>query len=1085
MDAAPSARSITPLGEFLRDRRTRSGLTQRELAEISGLSTAVLRDIEQGRSLRPRATSVRAIAGALGLDATDDSILNALVAEARTKCGVAAAAVPSDAPVRINVLGPLEVSRGGVAVSIGRTQRVLLARLALSAPDAVDREDLADALRESSAHHDTYRLVPTRITRIRRLIEPRGERLVVATPLGYRLVVTSDQLDLARFRVLVEQSRSAEPDDALVLLERAVGLWRGELDIAELRSHPTVVATTDECVSAASRFAELARDLGQAERALRPLQSMASVMELHEPLHADLIATLAATGRQADALESYERIKRDLREHLGIDPSERLRDAHLTVLRQRRSVPTRSSSAVAQQVPAASPGFVGREAHFKRVMAALDCDHGSHRAVSRAVLVHGPAGVGKTAWVHVVAHRLRDRYPDGQLYADLRGASQTRTPPVVVINRFLRALGVPSHRIGDNVDESAALLRTQLADRRMLVVLDNVGDEAQVGPLLPGAGHSDAIVTSRRALRGLDVSARVALAPMTTAESLEMIASGMPDAGGAVPDIEGAMELVRICGHLPLALRLATARLATRPSWSISDLVRRLRDSSQRLAQLHDGRTDIIASFRASYEDLSGAAQRAFRLCSIHPGEDFDTRTACALTGEDEVTVESIMDELLDANMLLQYAPDRYRYHDLLLLYANRLVEADGSGDQDNALERLLVSYTDRVTEAMDQAYPSTVRLSSRSGPGQSFGAEDDAVAWLDAEVGVLAALAERASESERLAPFAWRIADQLRGYFMARRHAEGWSRVVEAGFQALQGADDDRAHAAMFMCRAQARSAAGNDAEGLDDTLVALRLAEECKWDPAVAYLRHNVGWIHYELGDLDKAEGWLQRILDAPEQDSLGPVPAAARSAIGMVLLDRGRWHDAEVHFQAALDASVAAGRERATLTIRGNLASALRRQGAVEAAARHLDSVLHGFRQRGDVRGELSTLDEMSQLEGDEGNRELALSLARRAHELAAQVHDLRARATTLCTLGEALLANGDITDAQDTLTRAVTLARVHRYRFLEARALVALAGTLMMSGDTAAASEHADRALGLARRSGFGAVERGATRMIRGA
>lgn len=1059
----------------------RSGLTQRELAEIAGLSTAVLRDIEQGRSLRPRATSVRAIAGALGLDATDDSILNSMVAEARSKL-VTAPAVPSDAPVQINVLGPLEVSRGGTAVSIGRTQRVLLAQLALSAPDAVDREDLADVLRESSAHRDTFRLVPTRITRIRRLIEPLGERLIVATPLGYRLAVTSDQLDLARFRALVEQSRSAEPDDALAFLERAVGLWRGELDIAELRSHPIVAATTEECVSAVSRFAELARDLGQAERALRPLQSMASVMELHEPLHADLIETLAATGRQADALESYERIRRDLREHLGIDPSERLRGAHLAVLRQRRPGPTRPPSAVAQQVPAASPGFVGREAHFTRVMVALDREHGSRRAVSRAVLVHGPAGVGKTAWVHVVAHRLRDRYPDGQLYADLRGASPARTPPLVVINRFLRALGVPPHRIGDNLDESAALLRTQLANRRMLVVLDNVGDEDQVRPLLPGAGDSDAIVTSRRSLRGLDVSARVTLAPMTTAESLEMIAATVSGTGGAVPDIEEAKELARVCGHLPLALRLATARLATRPSWNVSDLVRRLRDNSHRLAQLHDGTTDIVASFQASYEDVSGAAQRAFRMCSIHPGEDFDTRTACALTGEDEITVERTLDELLDSNMLLQYAPDRYRYHDLLSLYANQLAEADDSGDRDDALERLLIAYTDCATEAMDQAFPTTVRLSSRAAPGRSLSAEDDAVAWLDAEVGVLVALAERASQSERYAPFAWRIADQLRGYFIARRHAEGWSRVVEAGFQALQRADDDRARAAMFMCRGQARSAAGRDAEGLDDTLVALRLAEDCGWDSAVAYLLHNVGWIHYELGDLDKAEGWLQRLLDTPGQDTGGPVSAAARNAIGMVMLDRGRWHDAEVHFQAALDASVTAGRERATLTIRGNLASALRRQGATEEAARHLDGVLHGFRSRGDVRGELSTLDEMSQLEGDERNREPALRLARRSHELAAQVHDLRARAMTLCTLGEALLANGDVVDARDALTRAATLARVHSYRFLEARALVALADTLMAAGDTAAASEQADRALGLAREFGFGAVESGAKQMI---
>ncbi|MDR7311673.1 DNA-binding SARP family transcriptional activator [Nocardioides luteus] len=1023
---------------------------------------------------------MRAIAAALDLDASDDDVLNSLVAEARAKVEAAPAA-PVDAPVQVNVLGPLEVSRGGVPVSIGRTQRVLLARLALSSPETVDREELANVLQESTSHRDPRRLMPAKISRLRRLIEPLGERLIVAAPSGYRLVTTSDQLDLVRFRLLVDQSRSAEPEIALALLDRAIGLWRGELDVAELGSHPILAAITDECVSAVSRFAKLARDLGQAERALRPLQRMASAMELHEPLHVELIDTLAASGRQAEALECFERIRLGLRESLGIDPSERLREAHLSVLRQRRP-DAATSPTMPQQVPAASPGFVGREEQIARVVAALDRDHGSDRTVSRTVVVHGPAGVGKTAWTHVVAHRLRDRYPDGQLYADLRGASSARTSPLVVVNRFLRALGVPSHRIGDDVDESAALLRTQLADRRILIVLDNVADEAQVRPLLPGSGASDAIITGRRALRGLATSVRVTLEPLTTAESLEMIATALPDDRGVANESEEAKELARVCGHLPLALGLATARLATRPAWRMSDLVRRLRDNSQRLAQLRDGTTDIIASFQAGYEDLSSAAQRAFRLCSIHPGEDFDTRTACALTGEDDVTVETLLDELLDASMLLQYAPDRFRYHDLLLLYAQQLVEADGHEDRDDALARLLVVYTSRVTEAMDQAFPATVRLGSSLGAGRPPGAEDEAVAWLDAEVGVLVALAERASRSERHASFAWRIADQLRGYFMARRHAQGWSRVVEAGFHALDRAGDDRARAAMFMCRGQLRGAGGQDAEGLDDTLVALRLAEDSEWDAAAAYLQHNVGWVHYELGDLDAAEGWLRRVLSAPEHDGEALVAAAARNAIGMVMLDRGRWHDAEAHLRAALDASVAAGRERAALTIRGNLACALRRQGATDEATRHLDAALLGFRLRGDVRGELSTLDEMSHLARDGGREETALRLAQRAHELATQVHDVRARAMTLCTLGEALFANGDIVDAQDALTRAATIAHGHSYRFLAARGLLALGTTFAAAGDTLSASEHAGRALGLARERGFGAVEYDALQLV---
>lgn len=446
----------------------------------------------------------------------------------------------------------------------------------MSSPESVSRQVLGDLLRENGADGDAYRLVPTRISRIRRLVGPLGEQLITATPTGYRLALATDQLDLAQFRALVAESRSAAADDALELVERAIGLWRGELDVAELRSDPIVSAVIEECISTACRFAVLARDLGQPERALPPLQSLAAALELHEPLHAELIRTLAAADRQADALEAYERIRHNLREHLGIDPGERLRDAQLGVLQQRWVERASSTAKVPQQVPAASPGFVGREEHLARATDALTHDDGTGRPVSRIVLVHGPAGVGKTAWAHIAAHRLRDRYPDGQLYADLGGVSRDRTSPLVVLNRFLRALEVPPHRIGNDVDESAALFRTELANRRMLVVLDNVGDETQVRPLLPGAGHSDAIVTSRRALRGLEVATTVALAPMTTAESLEMIASARPATDETSSNLEAARELARACGYFPLALRLATARLARRPSWQVADLVRRL-----------------------------------------------------------------------------------------------------------------------------------------------------------------------------------------------------------------------------------------------------------------------------------------------------------------------------------------------------------------------------------------------------------------------------------------------------------------------------------------------------------------------------
>ena len=241
-------------------------------------------------------------------------------------------------------------------------------------------------------------------------------------------------------------------------------------------------------------------------------------LELHEPLHTELIVTLAASGRQAEALAAYERIRANLREQLELDPGERLRDAQLGVLQQRWRVRGTASRRVVQQAPAAPAGFVGREAELARIIAALDrADHETRHASSRVVLVHGAAGSGKTALAHVAGHRLRQRYPGGQLYADLGGASREPASPVAVLGRFLRALGVPAHRIGSDVIEDSSLLRTELAERRMLVVLDNASDAAQVRPLLSGSGRSDVLVTSRSLLRGLEVATSVPLATLTMA----------------------------------------------------------------------------------------------------------------------------------------------------------------------------------------------------------------------------------------------------------------------------------------------------------------------------------------------------------------------------------------------------------------------------------------------------------------------------------------------------------------------------------------------------------------------------------------
>ncbi|GAA3767690.1 tetratricopeptide repeat protein [Plantactinospora mayteni] len=1117
MDSLNTPSSGPTVGRLLRTHRLHSGMTQRELAGRAGLSIAALRDLEQGRSARPRHASVASIAAALGLDDRAREALHTAAAAAMRTYEAGRVSDPG-APVRIRVLGPLELRRGDDLVTIGSaTQRVLLAKLALGAPEPVTRDSLRGLLQGQYSSGDPTRLLRTHLTRLRRLIEPSGERLILPTPSGYRLVATAEQLDLARLRHLREEARDTSTESALELLAQAAELWRGGCDLDELSEDPLLASVTEEYVTLLRRFAEIARDIGEPERPLPRLRELAGRLEFHEPLHTELIVTLAASGRQAEALAAYQRIRANLREQLGLDPGELLRDAQVGVLQQRWRVPETvarrvnlfppeppggyaststfdhdgphgevGKGSVVQQTPAAPAGFVGREAELARVIAAFDrADHELRHASSRVVLVHGAAGSGKTALAHTAGHRLRPQYPGGQLYADLGGASREPVSPAAILSRFLRALGVPADRIGGDIIEDSSLLRTELAGRRMLVVLDNAGDAAQVRPLLPGAGRSDVLVTSRRLLRGLEVAASVPLGTLTATESLDMIAAA---AGGdrVAADARSAQELASACGNLPLALRIAAARLASRPSWAISDLVQRLRDESGRLAQLDDGSTSVLASFQLSYDSLSEPARRAFRLCSLHPAQDFGVTAAGALLGMADASAERVLDELLDANMLLQYSAHRFRFHDLLRLYAGKLAEAESAQVRHDALDRLLTSYTERVTAAMDWVLPQMVRLAGHPRRESQFPDEDRAAAWLDVEATALVLLAEQAEQAAQdgrdgqagrdggLSGFAWRIADQMRGYFLVNRHVDGWNRIVEAGWWAAERSDDRRARAAMLMSRGQARSLVGRDIEGLDDALTALRMAEECGWDAAAAYLSHNVGWQYYEFGRLADAETWFGRTLDMTAHEPLGHIRAAALNGIGMIMLDRGRCEDAATSLTSALEINETTGRERFALVNRGNLASANRQRGALRDAAEQLDTVLRGYRRCGDLRGELSTLDELSRLEIDRRNLATGLSLARQAHDLAVKMYDRRAQAMTAGTLGEALRENGDLAHALDVLRDGVAMAKRHSYRYLETRARVGLARALALAGEVGSARIEADRAGRVADELGFGTL-----------
>ncbi|GAA1681216.1 tetratricopeptide repeat protein [Kribbella yunnanensis] len=1038
-------------GDLLRNLRQDAGKTQRELADLAGLSTGAIRDLEQGRSRGPKPDSIDALAAALALNTAD---VEKLRAAAKAGRAVTTPTTDVSGPLRIRVLGPLDVWHGEVAVPIGGPQRVLLARLALSAGTTVGQAELIDLLWPHDVPSNAVSLLQTRVARLRRLLEtgsPAPE-VIVGGPAGYRLAVGAESLDLLAFRALTDEPAT------LAKLSQAVDLWRGYTDVELIDTSPLYVAIANEYAAAVRTFGRLARETDQPELALRPLRELAGQQELDEPLHVELIQTLAAADRQAEALAAYDRIRSALAGQLGIDPGEGLRAAHLEVLR-RGAPPER---AVVQQTPSAPPDFVGRADELTAICTALARPGALS---SRAVLISGIPGVGKTALALAAAHRLRSQYPDGQLYADLRGADAVAPEPLQILGRFLRALGIPGRRIGTDAAEAAALLRSELADRRMLVLLDNAQDAAQIRPLLPGAGGSDVIITCRRRLPDLATTHVVDLEPLPHDDAVLLIAA---TAGPRRLDDDrsGVSALAEACARLPLALRIAGARLATRRQWTVADLAHRLEDGNRRLTELSLGESSVLSSFDLSYADLSADAQRAFRLCSLHPGDDFSAESAGVLLGIPTAAADRVLEVLLEANMLLQHTKNRFRFHDLLGLYSRRLLADDAEGTAAQA--RLYAWYLEVTTAAMDLVHPELVRLAAHPAPGTVFGSRAEALDWLDEEVTALLAVVQNPAHSDHRS-LSWRIVDQLRGYFLLRRHVDGWLPVTETGLAAAEAAGDDVARVAMLISRSQAVGAIGRDDEALSDGLSGYALAVAIGWPAATAYLAYLIGWLHQLRGKLADADLWTHRALELTENDQHGHLRAIVLNSLGMIRLYQGELQEAADLFGAALQVSDT-GPDMATLAIRGNLASAVRQLGESDHAAALLSDVLDAHQRRSYPRGELSTLDELARLYVQRGDGPAALQAAHRAYELAIAIHDPAAQAKTAATVAQVQLALGDAPAAVRWIETCLPLAR-GTYPYLEAEALITLSRARRAIGEQAAATEAAVQAATIAADCGF--------------
>ncbi|MEU4333838.1 BTAD domain-containing putative transcriptional regulator [Micromonospora lupini] len=588
--------------------------------------------------------------------------------------------------MRFRILGPLEISGAGHTLTVtAARQRVVLSTLLLDANCVVSTAQLADALWDDAPPTTARGQVQICVSALRKTLTRLGlpDRIVTRPP-GYLIEVADGDLDLHYFDrlVLAGQQALAESrlDDAAEALSAALALWRGTalagVDSPALRAAATRLDERRLAVTEDWLDVELHR--GRHQHVVGELRELVATHPLRERLHAQHMRALSGAGRPAEALAAYRSARRVFLDELGLEPGGELRRLERAILTDARAdepaddVPV--SPPVPRLLPADPPELSGRDRPLAVLREALA---GNDGAAVPLVAISGPVGVGKSTLAVRAAHALAPAYPDGQLYLNLLDPDGRPVAPATALERFLRALGLSGDAVPAGLDERAELYRDRIAGRRVLVVLDDVTHERQVLPLLPGATGAGVLVTSRRRLTGLTGARAVHLDPLDIADSVRLLATALGPARLAA-DPAGATALAQLCDGLPLALRIAAARLAARPHWTVAQLADRLRDEARRLDELTFGGLDVRARLATSYAVLSPAARLLFRSLGALPAADLPLPLAGRLPGVRDEIVEDALEELVDAQLVdVGVDPTRYRLAGLIRLYAAERLAGD------------------------------------------------------------------------------------------------------------------------------------------------------------------------------------------------------------------------------------------------------------------------------------------------------------------------------------------------------------------------------------------------------------------------